>query len=130
MPHAECTAVGGRYSGQKRSGRPYHDKSSERNYTLSLVLIPLDYSRSRLPGGQVWMRLARILLAAAVLSSCGVEGDCTLDSQRCQDNAPQYCVQSPYASEGVGVWVSGTSCEQAGEVCRVDENGTASCVTP
>lgn len=76
------------------------------------------------------MRRARILLAAAVLSGCGVESDCTPDSQRCQDNAPQYCVQSPYASEGVGVWVSGPSCEEAGLICRMDDTGAASCAKP
>jgi hypothetical protein len=76
------------------------------------------------------IRAARILLAAAALSGCGVESDCTPDAQRCQDNAPQLCVQSPNASDGVGVWVGGTSCDDAGQVCRVDASGTASCVPP
>jgi hypothetical protein len=73
------------------------------------------------------VRSTCILLAAAILAGCDGQSDCTPDTERCLEHVPQYCFQSPYASEGVGVWVGGTSCEEAGQVCRVDESGTASC---
>jgi hypothetical protein len=94
------------------------------------VPIPLDCPGSLVQGGRVLLRSTRILLAAALVPACGVHSECIPDTQRCQDDTPLYCLQSPSAGEGVGVWVSGASCSVTGLVCRVDASRTASCVKP
>jgi hypothetical protein len=70
-----------------------------------------------------------MLLVATLLCTCGNPSECAIGAERCQDRVPQFCIQNPTLSEGVGVWVEGESCA-TGLVCRVDKEGAASCVPP
>ena len=76
------------------------------------------------------IRSAGILLAATLLCACGNPSECSIGAERCVNNTPQHCIQSPTLSEGVGLWVDGTSCNSSGQVCQVDQGGKAVCVAP
>lgn len=74
------------------------------------------------------IRSAGVLATATLLCGCGDVSDCSIRAERCVNNTPQYCIQHPTLSDGVGVWVAGTSCNRSGQVCQVDQDGKAVCL--
>ncbi len=80
--------------------------------------------------------LRGVLLAAAVVGGfgCGANmSECTIGDERCKQKAnelmAEHCVQNPYGNKGDGFWLPKDVCEVR-EVCLVDLDGFASCVTP
>jgi hypothetical protein len=82
--------------------------------------------------------LRKLLVVAAATAFVGGWGcgpsvsECTIGDQRCEqtatDTQTEDCVQM-YGKRGDGMWIPKQICK-AGEVCRVDLNGIASCVMP